>query len=165
MILFAALLHGGAPDALDAELWAAASATAVLQRRCTVPVRADVNRSAQRPAPADVRARLGAGEGVPVAYRLVRLMCGALVYSRAENWYRPDRLTARMNKELLASDAPFGAVIRPLAPHRLTLSRERPEAGGVILRYRALVLAGDGTPLAEVVESYLSEAAGAPVLR
>jgi chorismate-pyruvate lyase len=101
-----------------------------------------------------VRADLDAGDGIKLVYRLVRLKCGDIVYSRAENWYRPDRLTAQMNEALLSGDTPFGVVVRPLAPTRRTLSRVLFAEEGVILRHRAIVVSGDGTPLAEVVESY-----------
>jgi chorismate-pyruvate lyase len=154
MILLAALLQSGAVVELDAELLAANSATAVLQKRCAVPIRAEVDRTADKPADADVRADLGAGDETKLVYRLVRLKCGDVVYSRAENWYRPDRLTASMNAALLTGDTPFGVVVRPLAPTRRTLSRAFAPEEGVILRHRAVVISGDGTPLAEVVESY-----------
>jgi hypothetical protein len=118
MMLLAVLLQGSTVVALDAELRASNSATAVLQARCVVPIRAEVDRSAEKSATPQVRADLGAEQGEALVYRLVRLKCGDIVYSRAENWYRPDRLTAAMNAALLSGDTPFGVVIRPLAPSR-----------------------------------------------
>ncbi len=156
MILVATLLVGSTVADLDAELRASTSATSVLQKRCAVPIRAQVDRTADKPAPADVRANLGAAGDIPLVYRLVRLTCGDVVYSRAENWYRPDRLTGAMNQALASSDMPFGVVVRPLAPTRRTLAGEFPNEDGVILRHRALVLSGGGLPLAQVVESYTS---------
>ncbi|MBO9670040.1 MAG: hypothetical protein J7485_05950 [Sphingobium sp.] len=154
MILLAVLLQGGLVADLDAELRAANSATAVLQRRCPVPIRAEVDRTARRNAPKKVRTDLEAGPAVELVYRRVRLKCGEAVYSIAENWYRPDRLTAGMNHALLSGDIPFGVVISPLKPTRRTLASEVREKAGIIVRHRAFVLSEDGQPLAEVVESY-----------
>jgi len=154
VILLVALLQGSAVADLDAELRSANSATAVLQKRCAVPIRADVDRAATKEAPPEVRADLGAGPDVTLVYRLVRLKCGERVYLRAENWYRPDRLTTEMNRALLASDTPFGVVIRPLSPTRRTLATEFPDSDEGALRHRAIVISGEGLPLAEVVESY-----------
>ncbi len=94
--------------------------------------------------------KVGAGEAV--AYRRVRLMCGAVEFSAAENWYVPARLTPAM-RDALAGDTPFGAAIRSLRPVRTLLSVERSRQGPV-LRVRALVVGADGRPLAEVVENY-----------
>ncbi len=157
MILLAALLLIDPVAALDTELQASNSATAVLQKRCSTPIKAEVDRSVQKDAPDAVRADLGAVEGVALTYRLVRLKCGHIVYSRAENWYRPDGLTDQMNAALLSGDAPFGVVIKPLLPTRQTLGSERPEEEGTVLRHRAMVISGEGRPLAEVVESYTPE--------
>ncbi|MBT2185625.1 hypothetical protein [Sphingobium nicotianae] len=154
MILLAALLQGGTVADLDAELRAANSATAVIQKRCAVPIRAEVDRTAEKAASGQVKADLGAGEDTRLVYRLVRLTCGDVVYSRAENWYRPDRLTEAMNRALLSGDTPFGVVIKPLAPTRRTLATEFPDEKNAILRHRAVVLSGQGAPLAEVVETY-----------
>ena len=158
MILLAVLLlSGGTVADLDAELRAATSATAILQERCATPIRAEVDRTAKKAAPADVRADLGVGPDTPLVYRLVRLTCDGIVYSRAENWYRPDRLTGAINQALLSGDTPFGVAIRPLAPTRRTLESERPHEAGAVLRHRALVLSGEGVPLAEVVETYTDD--------
>lgn len=141
------------------ELIASNSATAVLQRRCSAPITADVDRGVQKEAPQDVREALQASTETVIAYRSVRLKCGDVVYSRAENWYRPDRLTPEMNAKL-AGDAPYGAVIAPLKPVRNTTEVERLDEPGVILRHHALVVSGDGVPLAKVVETYTVEVLG-----
>lgn len=154
MILLAALVLEGPVAALDAELLAANSATAVLQRRCPVPIRAEVDRGSMKAADKRVRRHLGVRKPAQLVYRLVRLTCDGIVYSRAENWYRPDRLTPAMNEGLLNGDTPFGVVVRPLAPIRHTLNTQVPKERDAILRHRALVLSGDGLPLAEVVETY-----------
>lgn len=158
MMLGALLLLAAQGDpvaALDAELLAARSATAVLQKRCPERIRAEVDRGAASPASAETRVRLGAGAKERIAYRSVRLMCGTRVYSRAENWYLPDRLKPAMNAAL-AGDTPFGVAIAEYAPIRRTVSTER-LSGADVLRHRALVLAPD-RPLAEVVETYTAEA-------
>ncbi len=172
MILALALLlvqdQQQAPDPADAlrrELVSARSATTVLQRRCATPIRAEVNR-AQKPATPEQRAHLAVGPAEPVVYRSVVLKCGDLALSIAENWYVPARLTPEMNAAL-AGDAPFGAVIRPLAPSRRTLgiaaADEDRSVAPYVLRQNALVTAGDGKPLAEVIENYTPELLSLPV--
>jgi chorismate-pyruvate lyase len=147
-----AIARADAVARLDAELAASGSATAVLERRCGGPVRAEVERGIWRDGAAGLRDRLGAGKEEVVAYRAVRLMCGNRVLSRAQNWYLAGRLTAEMNRAL-DGDAPFGAVIAPLGPRRHVLDRQR-LSGEAVLRIRALVVDRDGRPLAEVVEHY-----------
>jgi len=143
-------------DALRRELVSARSATAVLQRRCTTPIRAEVNR-AQKPATPEQRVHLAVGPAEPVVYRSVVLKCGPVSLSVAENWYVPARLSPEMNAAL-AGDTPFGAAIRPLAPSRRTLgiATQREDAGVApyVVRQRAVVLDGQGRPLSEVVENY-----------
>jgi len=148
--------------ALNEMLLADPSATAVLERWCAERyiadppvVVAEVDRAARKPADAATLARLRAGAD-QVAYRRVRLRCGATVLSIADNWYVPDRLTPAM-RAALAGDTPFGKVIRPLDPHRANLAAEFDWPGRApseLLRHRALVSAADGNPLAEVVETY-----------
>lgn len=167
MILAALLLVQADPaEALRQELVAARSATAVLQRRCTTPIRAEVDR-AQKPVTAEQRAHLAVGPTEPVVYRSVALKCGPVTLSVAENWYVPARLTLEMNAAL-AGDAPFGAVIRPLAPGRRTLGiatqREDHAVAPYVVRQRAVVIDGQGHPLAEVVENYTPVLLCLPVL-
>lgn len=155
--MVALALAGSDPvTAFYEELIASNSATAVLQRRCVDPITADVDRGAIKDAPEDVRAALQAEADTVIVYRSVRLKCGDTVYSRAENWYRPDRLTAEMNARL-AGDAPYGSVIAPLKPVRNTTEVERLDELGVILRHNAVVVSGEGVPLAVVVETYTDE--------
>lgn len=151
-------------DAFEAELNAGPTATAALQRWCdahgvTGRISAEVDRSLAHTISAGIYLRLELGKNEPVAYRRVRLRCGAYVLSEAENWYVPSRLTPAMNEALETSDTPFGAVIAPLTPHRQPISSERLWADGIpapenILRNRALVLDHNGRPLAEVRETY-----------
>lgn len=172
MIAFALAAVAAQPDTvgarlarLDALLRAAPSATAVLRDWCAdhrlaadPRIVAQVDRGARHPATSAQRRRLAVTPGEVVAYRRVRLTCGTRTLSQAENWYVPSRLTSAMNAAL-AGDTPFGTAIRPLNPTRRPLSATRlwngqgaPPAN--LLRHRALVLGGDGRPLAEVVETY-----------
>ncbi len=145
-----------APDTVDslaAELKASDSATAVLQRRCaTGAITAAVDRAVSLvPSPAQRRA-LAVTSREEVSYRRVRLMCGSVVLSTAENWYVPARLTAAM-RSALAGDAAFGAVIRPLRPRRTTRSVAR-LGDDPVLRVEAVVIGADRRPLAYVIETY-----------
>lgn len=153
-------------ERLNAELLAGRTATETLERRCaalglaTHPrVHAEVDRTSPAPdAPPAVRERLGVATGTQLGYRRVRLMCGPLVLSEAENWYVPSRLSPAMNAALADGDAPFGRVILPLSPVRQNLSAEilsrADQPAGPVLRHRALVLDGEGRALAEVIETY-----------
>jgi chorismate-pyruvate lyase len=127
------------------------------------------------------RRELNVSDSERVRYRHVRLSCGAAVLSEADNWYVPSRLSAQMNEQLDSTDTPFGKVAQPLHFRRHTVSAEllwhplpagwdmqqaavaktpRRKAPLVIpyevLQHRALLLLPDGTPLAEVVETYTS---------
>lgn len=136
---------------------------------------------ADKPITAEQRQELQIGPTEPVRYRRVRLACGAHILSEADNWYAPARLTPEMNTLLETTDIPFGRVIAPLHPNRQTLSvdplwaplppgwdlRTTPalpaaaapplEIPPSVFRHRALVLDGQGRPLAEVVETYTGE--------
>lgn len=151
-----ALLQADPAGALRDELAAAKSATAVLQRRCATPIRAEVTRGGKRATPTQ-RTRLGVTGREAVRYRRVALKCGPVTLSVADNWYVPARLTPGMNAAL-AGEAPFGAVIRSLDPRRRTLEiatqREERRIAPYIVRQRAIVFDGQGRALAEVVENY-----------
>lgn len=150
--------------ALDELLNQDPSATAVLERWCASrymadPARivAEVDRTAHKAPSAETLARLRVEPGEPIGYRHVRLKCGAVVLSEADNWYVPDRLTPEM-RAALEGDTPFGKVIRPLAPVRTNLDsafRWPGQRPGELLRHHALLTGGDGQPLAEVVETYV----------
>lgn len=108
---------------------------------------------------AATRFRLNAGGDLPLGYRSVHLMCGKHILSEAENWYIPGRLTSAMNDALGHGDTPFGRVILPLSPRRHNLSvRALWDGFGpppvTVLRHGALVIDGQGSPLAEICESY-----------
>lgn len=153
--------------ALNADLLAHASATETLQQWCAARRMADppvivAHRvpGVDKPADAAVRALLHAAPGEPIRYRRVALACGAHVLSNADNWYRPGQLTGAMNRELEATDHPFGAVVRPLGFHRVRLSTRVLVAPGAraipadVIRHEALLETPDGTPFSLVVETY-----------
>jgi hypothetical protein len=75
----------------------------------------------KQPTP-DQRAELGVSPTETVRYRRVKLACGAVVLSEADNWYVPGRLTPEMNRQLDNSDTPFGVVVRSLHFQRHTVS-------------------------------------------
>src|ERR1700687_6352034 len=114
---------------LNAELLSHDSATLTLERWCDVhrlasPPRIVASRvpDIDKPPTPEQRRELGVAATDAVRYRRVRLMCGTLVLSEADNWYVPGRLTPEMNKLLDTTDSPFGVVVRALHFQRHTLS-------------------------------------------
>lgn len=178
-------------DALDAELLRHDSATLALERWCRarggVPdarIAAQLlERRGDDAAPAaGPRRRPHAGPAEAVRYRRVRLRCGTRVLSEAENWYAPGRLTPEMNQLLDSTDIPFGRVVRELRFRRRLLAITRlwrPAACGGpradvaaaatvprhVLRHHALLVAADGVPFGEVVETYTRDALFLPEFR
>ena len=155
---------------LNADLLGRDSATETLQRWCGSRHLADPAKIvAQRvlgrdkPADAEVRRLLRAAPGEPIRYRRVALACGDHVLSNADNWYRPDALTAQMNAELDTTDHPFGAVVRPLGFRRHTLSAtilistKDHAAPDAVIRHKAVLETPDGAPFSLVVETYTKE--------
>jgi chorismate-pyruvate lyase len=179
---------------LNAELLSNSSATLTLEHWCEVHRLASPSRIvAERvpdvdkaPSP-DQRRELDVTPAEPVRYRRVRLLCGAVVLSEADNWYVPARLTPEMNRLLDTTDAPFGRVVQSLQFKRRTLSSTArwhplPEgwemsasAANVgaaalpmppnLLEHRAILTLPDGTPFSEVVETYTSNVLAFPVPR
>jgi hypothetical protein len=166
----------GSPDAgkatlerFEAVLASTPSATEALgrwcaERRLADPPRIRAERVAIPPvtaAPGVVRAALGAGPGETLAYRRVRLACGAHVLSEAENWYRPALLTAEMNARLASGETPFGLVVRPLGFTRADLAVEHPWRAGppphLVLRHVAVLTTAAGARFSYVVEAYTAE--------
>jgi len=154
MLIVAVAVATDDAAALSRELLASPTATAVLERRCGGPIVAEVDRTAVKAPSAEQRKRLGIGPDARVVYRSVRLTCAGVALSVAENWYVPSRLTPEMNAPLEQGDTPFGAVIRPLHPHRRPLEQVLAGVAPYVLRHRALVLDDAGQVLAEVVENY-----------
>ena len=171
-------------ETFNDELLTHDSATLTLERWCDVhrlasPARIVAERMLlDKPLPPEQRAELRIGPAEGVRYRRVRLRCGPVVLSEADNWYVPARLTAEMNRQLDDSDAPFGKVVQELHFQRRTLSSkllwlplpdgwemmpaavDGPTATLVIpraiLEHRALLSLPDGMPISEVVETYTS---------
>jgi len=170
---------------LNADLLSHDSATGTLERWCSAhrlatPARitAERVRDAAKSPSADQRQRLRLAPADEVRYRRVRLLCGTVVLSEADNWYVPSRLTPEMNQLLDTTDTPFGRAVQPLHFQRHTISSEllwpllpegwemKPASEAVdvhdlcfpaqVLRHRALLTLPDGTPFSEVVETYTS---------
>jgi hypothetical protein len=167
---------------LNADLLSHDSATLTLERWCdshrlASPPRIVALRvpDVDKPPTPEQRRELGVTPADPVRYRRVKLMCGALVLSEADNWYVPGRLTPEMNKLLETTDNPFGVVVRALHFQRHTLAATllwlplpagwemNPSARDLVtdqpmpsqlLEHRAVLTLPDGTPFSEVVETY-----------
>ena len=173
---------------LNADLLSHDSATLTLERWCADHRLADPPRIVARrvrdvskPVPDDLRALLKVGAEEPVGYRRVQLMCGTHVFSEADNWYVPGRLTADMNQRLDTTDEPFGKVVQPLHFQRRTLSAEllwsplppgwemRGAQGAAavdrsslrvpdaVLRHRAVLVDAAQQPFSTVVETYTNQ--------
>ncbi|HEX8254067.1 MAG TPA: hypothetical protein VF846_13050 [Thermoanaerobaculia bacterium] len=169
---------------LNADILAASSATATLERWCrehamaanpTVIVQR-VDSIAKAPSPEQLE-RLRVSDASAVKYRRVRLQCGTHVLSEADNWYVPARLTAQMNALLDTSDIPFGKVVRELSPYRRTFearllwsplpagwemrrrlhsrfARQSLAIPKEVMVHRAVLYTSDHQPFSEVVETY-----------
>lgn len=166
-LLSAALLSGCTGTRLnefERTLAAQDSATAALGEWCRMrdialpPVIRAQQLGGSPEASAEVRRLLGVSATEPVAYRHVRLACGAAVLSEADNWYVPGRLTPEMNLLLASTDTPFGKLAAPLGFKRERLDETRGRASdcpaGTVLSHRALLRLPDGSPLSLVTECY-----------
>jgi chorismate-pyruvate lyase len=179
---------------LNADLLSHDSATLTLEHWCDahrlasppqiVAVRVP---DTDKPPSPEQRRELGVGPADMVRYRRVKLLCGAVVLSEADNWYVPGRLTPEMSKLLDTTDLPFGRVVQALHFQRHTLSstllwHPLPEGwemnAGVtggdaaalsvphkLLEHRAVLSLPDGTPFSEVVETYTDKVLAFPVPR
>jgi hypothetical protein len=179
-------------ETLNSELLANSSATLTLEHWCDIhhlasPPRITALRvpGVDKPVSLEQRQELHVTPAEPVRYRRVRLECGSIVLSEADNWYVPSRLTPEMNKLLDTTDTPFGRAVQPLHFQRRTLSSKllwRPLPDGwemnaagrdgpvvampaTLLEHRAVLTLPDGTPFSEVVESYTANVLGFPVPR
>jgi chorismate-pyruvate lyase len=179
---------------LNAQLLSNNSATLTLEHWCDVhrlasPPRIVAERvpDMDKPASPEQRRELGVTPTEPVRYRRVRLLCGAVVLSEADNWYVPARLTPEMNRLLDTTDTPFGRVVQSLHFQRRTLSSKAlwlplpegwemnvtaakddaavPPMPQKVLEHRAMLTLPDGTPFSEVVESYTANVLAFPVPR
>jgi hypothetical protein len=179
-------------ETFNAELLSHDSATLTLERWCDAhklasPARIVASRvmDVDKPPTPEQRRELGITPTDPVRYRRVKLMCGSLVLSEADNWYVPGRLTPEMNKQLDTTDTPFGVVVRALHFQRHTLSSTLlwlPLPAGwemnaasardvaadqpmpsKLLEHRAVLTLPDGTPFSEVVETYTDNVLAFPM--
>jgi hypothetical protein len=161
---------------LNEDLLSRASATATLQTRCDqswggvapqilarrVAATASTSRS-------EAQRVLGAASPEGVKIRHVELICGGVVLSRAENWYRPDALTLAMNRLLEETETPFGVAVGALDYRRTTLTAEilSPHPFGPtgpatqILRHHAVLIRADGLKFSLLTETYSSAVLGA----
>jgi hypothetical protein len=179
-------------ETLNSDLLSNSSATLTLEHWCEVHhLASPANIKAVRvpdmdkPVSPEQRQELRVTPTEPVRYRRVRLTCGSVVLSEADNWYVPSRLTPEMNKLLDTTDTPFGKAVQALHFQRRTLSAKvlwRVLPGGWemnsasanaavvpmpanLLEHRAVLTLPDGTPFSEVVESYTANILGFPVPR
>ena len=177
---------------LNADLLSHDSATLTLERWCVDHRLASVPRivaerihGTDKSPTEEQRRELGVSPTDIVRYRRVRLLCGDVVLSEADNWYVPARLTAEMNKLLETTDIPFGRVVQALHFQRHTLSAkmlwpllpegwemhpltERESRGKLtipsqVLEHRAVLNLSDGTPFSEVVETYTGNVLAIPM--
>jgi len=156
LLAFAATACASDAGRFRHELLAADSATAVLQAHCPVAgekIRAERDTDTNVPAPPAILGALAVQPGETIRHRRVRLMCGPLLYSAADNWYVPERLAPAMNATLNGSDTPFGRVVAPLKPTRTTLAAKR-HSGPVFLSVTAVLIAANGQPISGVIENY-----------
>ena len=174
-------------ETLNSELLSNSSATLTLEHWCEVHhlaspphIRAVRVPGVDKPVSLEQRQELHVAPTEPVRYRRVRLECGSVVLSEADNWYVPSRLTPEMNTQLDTTDTPFGRAVQPLHFQRRTLSSKLlwhplPEgweinAAGTdaavvpmpanLFEHRAVLTLPDGTPFSEVVESYTANVLG-----
>lgn len=181
-------------ESFNVELLTHDSATLTLEHWCDVhrlasPPRVVAERvpNEEKPLSPDQRRELRIGPLESVRYRRVRLLCGSVELSEADNWYVPTRLTPEMNELLDTTDVPFGKVVRDLHFQRRTLSSKllwlplpegwemMPARGGdgaaalgippMLLEHRAVLTLPDGTPFSEVIETYTSHILGFPAPR
>jgi hypothetical protein len=167
--------------ALNTELLSNNSATLTLERWCdrhglASPARVIAKRihGAEKPSTVEQRQLLSAQITDHICYRRVRLCCGGLVLSEADNWYLPGRLTPEMNWELEDTDTAFGRVVQTLDFRRRTLSAkylwsppsavirmrdlgtDRLQVPFRLLEHRAVLTLPDGTPFCLLTEIYTS---------
>ena len=172
---------------LNADLLSHDSATLTLERWCADHRLAPSPRIVAERVPGAVkeptdeqRRQLGVSPTDNIRYRKVKLVCGDVVLSEADNWYVSDRLTPEMNRLLDTTDTPFGKVVQPLHFQRHTISAQvlatlLPEKWwemgpadltarsaklclpSHVLEHRALLTLPDGTPFSEVVETYTAD--------
>ena len=165
LTLLAGCAASGSPDILAQELsaniLASSSATLTLERWCAdhamaaePKIVARLIRGDDKPASAETLNRLGVANNAEVKYRRVQLYCGTHLFSEADNWYVPRRLTPAMNRLLEETDTPFGNVVLPLAPYRRTFASQMLHTPSALFEHRAVLYTASHLPIAEVRETY-----------
>lgn len=160
-------------QSLNGRLLANPSATLTLDAWCVerglavagTKVVAEPVEGEEKEADETVRSLLAASADEPVAHRRVRLRCGSLVLSEADNWYVPAMLTTEMNRTLRTTNVSFGRVVAPLGFTRETLDADILWAGEGdrphhVIRHRARLLLPDGRPFSALVENYTAAVLG-----
>jgi chorismate-pyruvate lyase len=177
-------------ETLNSELLSHDSATATLEHWCEAhtlaspaSIVADRIAAGDDPPSSEQRRELAVTAGEPVRHRRVRLRCGSLVLSEADNWYVPSRLTPEMNRVLDTTDVPFGRAVQALHFQRHTQSstllwsplpegwetHSAADRGSAelaipprVIQHRAMLALEDGTPFSEVEETYTSNVLAFP---
>jgi hypothetical protein len=82
---------------------------------------------------------------------------GGIALAEAEIAYRPGLLTPPMREALAAGQQPFGSIVAPLGPQRVTVAVSHHPAAppGPVLAIRAVLVLPGGEPLAAVSEAFL----------
>jgi chorismate-pyruvate lyase len=173
---------------LNGEILAGSSATRTLEEWCGDHAMADDPKvtatrveGVRKEPSAEQLQRLDVRDASEVRYRRVELRCGAHLFSVADNWYVPARLTPEMNESLETTDTPFGKAVLPLRPYRRTIAvtmlwmplprgweqqrrsqlrfspRRTLALPKDLFQHRAVLFTADHRPFAEVVETYQSE--------
>jgi chorismate-pyruvate lyase len=179
---------------LNADLLSHDSATLTLERWCSAHRLATSPRIVAERVPGvdktpteEQRRELGVAQTDPVRYRRVRLLCGTVVLSEADNWYVPGRLTPEMNNVLDTTNTPFGRAVQglhfqrhtisakvlwPLLPEGWEMSTAAPIGGAGelplpshVLEHRAVLTLPNGTPFSELVETYTGNVLAFPIQR
>jgi len=141
-------------DLLDA-LLTGATTTSVLAALIGPPV--VVRRLAVDVLPDDTpaRAALRPEPDAALRFRRVRLIAAGIEAAEGALWYLPARLWPGMEAVLEATDTPFGAVVAPMGPRRVTLRAEMGDAGAEhSLVVTATVLSAQGEPIAYVQDRF-----------
>jgi hypothetical protein len=174
-------------ETLNAEILASRSATLTLETWCAdhglagaaePKIVARQVAGKERPPTPEQRQRLEVGPSEAIKVRHVQLLCGDRVFSEADNWYVPARLTAEMNRLLETTATPFGKAVQDLHPYRRTFAatvlwRPLPEGWetrplpaarrdatqslpmpDALFEHRAVLYTEDGKPFSEVDEVY-----------
>jgi hypothetical protein len=174
-------------ETLNAEILASRSATLTLETWCAdhglagaaePKIVARQVAGKERPPTPEQRQRLEVGPSEEIKVRHVQLLCGDRVFSEADNWYVPARLTAEMNRLLETTATPFGKAVQDLHPYRRTFAatvlwpplpegwetRPLPAAPrdaakslpmpDALFEHRAVLYTEDGKPFSEVDEVY-----------